>query len=99
MRSVINKDYNYVIYKKNSLVLDNHKKLIKFSQKKRNFGETNALRFFFLDLYQEGFVSNHYYGFSVTSKRSRKVTLFRPSDRSFFKLSLELPSLLYLNTY
>ncbi len=97
MRSRINKDYNYIIYRKNSLLLESNKKFINCSSNKMEspFG-FKSLRFVFLDLYQEGFVSNHYYGFSTTSKRSRKIKLFRPSDRSFFRISLEFPSLLYL---
>jgi hypothetical protein len=93
MQNTINKDYKYIISKKNSVLLNTNKKFINCSN---NFFVSKSLRFIFLELYQEGFVSNHYYGFSITSKRSRKLKLFRPSDRSFFKTSLEFPTLLHL---
>lgn len=100
MRNQVNRDYNYILHQKNLLLLNTHKKFIGCSVGKQScFSEFKYLRFVFLELYQEGFVSNYYYGFSLTSKFNRNTKLFRPSDRSFFKFSLGFPSLLYVKVF
>jgi len=92
MQSNINKDYQYIKSKKN-LLFSIHKKIIEIKSKETL--NCKFLRFFFLELYQEGFMSNYYYGFSITSKCKSNVKLFRPSDRSFLSFSLSFPGLLY----
>jgi hypothetical protein len=97
MRSVVNKDYNYITYKKKIAVLCVHKKILEYRSTKKDLScLPRAVKFVFLDLYQEGFFSTHYYGFFISSKNRTKIKLFRPSDRSFLKFSLNFPGLLYL---
>lgn len=96
MRSSVNKDYNYIISKKKIAVLQVHKKILAYRSTNKELILSRAVKFVFLDLYQEGFFSTHYYGFFISSKNRTKIKLFRPSDRSFLKFSLNFPGLLYL---
>lgn len=96
MRSVVNKDYNYVSYKKKLMLFRVHKKILEYQNLKKEVScLSRAVKFVFLDLYQEGFFLTHYYGF-ILSKSQTKIKLFRPSDRSFFKFSLTFPGLVYV---
>ncbi len=85
-----NKDFNYISLKKQI----KFKKTNLFFQNKSKPVKSKKVKFVFLRLYQEGFFSNYFYGFLILNKLKKKLTLYRPTDGSFFVFSLSMPSLI-----